>query len=315
MELTTLGIGTWAIGGGDWIFGWGNQDAREALDGICKGVELGLNWIDTAVVYGNGASESLVGEALRKIPSADRPFVATKCGRIMRPDGTIFGCLRRESIMAECEASLRRLGVEAIDLYQIHWPDPDEQIEEGWTALTELLEQGKVRHIGVSNCSVSQLERLGAIHPVASLQPPYSLLSRSIEEEGLPYCGENGIGVICYSPMGKGLLTGAFTAERAAALGESDHRSRDPQFQPPKIEWNLELVEALRAVAEEAGRPLAQLPIAWTLRQPEVTAAIVGVRKPSHIAQTAAAGEWELGEEELAAIDAALVTRMAREED
>lgn len=309
LEITTIGIGTWAIGGGDWSFGWGDQDEREAIDGILKGVELGVNWIDTAAIYGDGASEELVGKALKEIPAGERPIVATKCGRIMREDGTVFGRLKIESVVAECEASLRRLGVDCIDLYQIHWPDPEEDIEEGWSAMVDLKKAGKIREIGVSNHSVEQMGRLQGIHPVASLQPPYSMLNREVEEDRLPYCGENEVGVVCYSPMMKGLLTGGFTKERALALSDNDHRSRDPKFMPPQLELNLEVVEAIRPIAEAAGRPMAQLPLAWVLRRAEVTSAIVGVRKPSQIEQTAGGGDWTLTEEELATIEQALRTR------
>lgn len=309
LEITTIGIGTWAIGGGDWSFGWGDQDEREAIDGILKGVELGVNWIDTAAIYGDGASEELVGRALKEIPAGERPIVATKCGRIMREDGTVFGRLTRESVVAECEASLRRLGMDCIDFYQMHWPDPDEDIEEGWSAMAELVDAGKVRVIGVSNQSVDQMKRLQEIHPVASLQPPYSMLNREIEEDRLPYCAENEIGVVCYSPMMKGLLTGGFTRERAKGLSENDHRSRDPKFMSPQLELNLEVVETIRPIAENNQRPMAQLPIAWVLRRPEVTSAIVGVRKASQIEQTAGGGDWLLSEEELATIEGALQTR------
>lgn len=309
LEITTVGIGTWAIGGGDWSFGWGDQDEREAINGILKGVELGVNWIDTAAIYGDGASEALVGKALKEIPEADRPLVATKCGRIMREDGSVFGRLKKESVIAECERSLQLLGVECIDLYQMHWPDPDEDIEEGWAAMAELVQAGKVREIGVSNQSVDQMTRLQEAHPVASLQPPYSMLNREVEEDRLPFCGENGVGVVCYSPMTKGLLTGSFTKERAEALSDKDHRSRDPKFTPPQLELNLELVEAIRPIAEDSGRPMAQLPIAWVLRRPEVTAAIVGVRKPSQIEETGGGGDWVLSDDEVVAIEEALRVR------
>jgi aryl-alcohol dehydrogenase-like predicted oxidoreductase len=312
LDFTTIGIGTWAIGGGDWSYGWGDQDEREAVAGIHRGLELGINWIDTAAIYGNGASEELVGRALREWSGPERPMVATKCGRIMRDDGTVFGRLKKESVIAECEASLRRLGVERIDLHQIHWPDPDGDIEEAWEAMAELVTAGKVRCIGVSNHSVAQLRRLQAIRPVASLQPPYSMINREAEGGAFPYCAEEGIGVICYSPMGKGLLTGAFTPERVANLSANDHRSRDPKFQPPQLGINLALVDAIRPIAGEHGRPVAQLPLAWILRRPEVTAAIVGVRHPRQIEQTAGAADWELSPEEMARVDAALAERDGR---
>lgn len=303
LEFTKLGLGTWAIGGGDWKFGWGAQDERDSIDSVLAAIECGINWIDTAAVYGGGVSETMVGKALKELGAANRPYIATKCGRVMRDAETIDKVLKRESIIKECEGSLQRLGIECIDLYQMHWPEPDEDIEEGWSAMLELKEQGKVREIGVSNHNVSQLARLQAIHPVASLQPPYSLIVPDIEKEILPYCGQQNIGVVCYSPMYKGLLTGKFTAERAAALSDSDHRSRDPQFQPPQIQAHLGLAECLNSVASKHGRTLAELAIAWVLRRPEMTSAIVGARKPEQIAETVKAAEWELSEEDIATIE------------
>ncbi len=305
LHLTVIGFGSWAIGGGEWRFGWGDQDEREAIEAIIAAVDHGINWIDTAAVYGGGRSEELVGKALQELGSSRRPLVATKCGRVMRDADTIDKVLKRESIFAECEASLSRLGVDCIDLYQMHWPEPDEDIEEGWQALVELKRQGKVREIGVSNHSVSQLQRLSAIHPVASLQPPYSLIVPDVERELLPYCGQQNIGVVCYSPMYKGLLTGSFTRERAATLSAKDHRSRDPHFQAPQLEEHLQLVDRLRPLAEAAGRSLAELAIAWVLRRPEVTSAIVGGRRPSQVAEVVSAADWVLSEQEDQAIDAA----------
>lgn len=305
LQLTVIGFGSWAIGGGEWRFGWGDQDEREAIDAIIAAVDHGINWIDTAAVYGGGRSEELVGKALRELGAARRPLIATKCGRVMRDALTIDKVLKRESILAECEASLSRLGVDCIDLYQLHWPEPDEDIEEGWRALVELKQQGKVREIGVSNHSVSQLQRLNAIHPVASLQPPYSLIVPDVEREILPYCGQHNIGVVCYSPMYKGLLTGKFTRQRAAELSEKDHRSRDPRFQPPQLEQHLNLVDNLRPIAEASGHSLAELAIAWVLRRPEVTSAIVGGRRPSQVVEIASAAEWVLSHQELQAIEAA----------
>ena len=304
LKLSTIGFGSWAIGGGDWKFGWGHQDAREAIDAIIAAVDLGINWIDTAAVYGGGKSEELVGEALRELGPSRRPLVATKCGRVMRDPETIDKVLKRDSIIAECDASLKRLGVDCIDLYQMHWPEPDEDIEEGWRTLVELKQQGKVREIGVSNHSVEQLKRLQAIHPVCSLQPPYSLIVPEAEKQLLPYCGEERIGVVTYSPMYKGLLTGKFTAERAAELPESDHRSRDPRFQSPQIGQHLKLVEGLRKIAAQHGRTVAELAIAWVLRRPEVTSAIVGARRPSQVMETVKAADWTLTPSDIEAIDA-----------
>ena len=262
-----------------------------------------MNWIDTAAVYGDGHSEELVGRALANLGPSRRPIVATKCGRIVQPDGSVKGSLTPESVRAECEASLRRLGVETIDLYQMHWPDPDEQIESGWETMAKLREEGKVRWIGVSNCAVEHLERLRSIHPITSLQPPYNLIVRSIEDEILPYCGEHGIGVVSYSPMGKGLLTGRFDRKRAEDLPDDDHRSRDPKFAEPQLSLHLELVDGMRPIAEGNGKTLAQLAIAWVLRRPEVTSAIVGARRPGQITDTAPAGDWELSPGDAAAMD------------
>ncbi|MEQ8839128.1 MAG: aldo/keto reductase, partial [Lacipirellulaceae bacterium] len=251
-------------------------------------------WIDTAPIYGDGNSEILVGRALQEIPSDQRPLIATKFGRVMQPSGTPKGCLQPDHIRRECEISLERLGVEQIDLYQMHWPDPDEGIEAAWETMVELKEKKLVREIGVSNFSVSQLERVQKIHPVGSLQPPYHMLRRGIEEELLPYCENHSIGVVAYSPMSKGLLTGKFTAERAAELSDRDHRSRDPEFAQPRIGVHLELVEKLKPLAEAAGRDVVQLAIAWVMRNPVVTSAIIGTRSPSQIEETAKAGDWNL---------------------
>lgn len=303
LELTTVGIGTWAIGGGNWLFGWGPQDEREAIEAIKRGVQLGINWIDTAAVYGGGRSEELVGRALNELGSAQRPLVATKCSRVIQPDGSIQGNLHRDSILREVDASLGRLGIDAIDLYQMHWPAPEADIEQGWKTMADLAEQGKVRHIGVSNFNVPQMERIQAVHSIESLQPPYSMLVRGIENEVLPYCREQQIGVIAYSPMAKGLLTGAFTRQRALALGDDDHRCRDPNFQLPRLDAHLALVDRLRPIAEANHRSLAELAVAWVLRREEVTAAIVGARRPSQIETTARAADWSLSHEEIAEIE------------
>ncbi|MGQ9474222.1 MAG: aldo/keto reductase, partial [Candidatus Caldatribacteriaceae bacterium] len=247
LELSVIGFGSWAIGGGGWKFSWGPQDDQESIEAIRRAVDLGVNWIDTAAVYGLGHSEEVVGKAIRNL--SPRPFIATKCERVWDEKGNIFGSLKRESIRREVEASLRRLQVDVIDLYQIHWPDPDEDIEEGWGEMSRLVEEGKVRYIGVSNFNVSQMERIRKIHPIASLQPPYSMLKRSIETEILPYCAQHNIGVIVYSPMQKGLLTGAITKERVAQFPPDDHRRLDPQFQEPELSINLELVERLKEIA------------------------------------------------------------------
>ena len=297
------------MGGDDWAFSWGPQDDQESIQAVHRAIELGINWIDTAAVYGLGHCEEVVGRAFRGMRV--RPIVATKCERCWDEHGQIRGCLKRASVKAEAEASLRRLGIDRIDLYQIHWPQPDDDLEEGWAAIAELIREGKVRYGGVSNFGLAQLKRLQPIHPVASLQPPYSMLVRDVEAELLPYCAANRIGVVVYSPMQKGLLTGRITPERVAALPADDHRRRDPQFRQPLLGANLELVEGLRRVAEKSGRTAAQLAVAWVLLRPEVTAAIVGARRPSQIEETIAAADWELSQEDLAAIGALLAHRAA----
>jgi len=292
VKLTTVGLGTWAIGGGNWEFAWGPQNDQESIETIHQALDMGINWIDTAAVYGLGHSEEIVGRAIKGMK--ERPFVATKCGRVWDDQGRITGNLTRESVRREAENSLRRLGVEVIDLFQIHWPDPDHQIEEGWATIADLIKEGKIRYGGVSNFNVEQLKRIQKIHPVASLQPPYSMLRREAEKELFPYCAEQHIGVIVYSPMQKGLLTGKITPERVKNFAPDDHRRNDPMFQEPQLSSNLKLVEKLRSIAEKEGRSVAQLAIAWVLRRPEVTAAIVGARRPDQIKETAPAGDWSL---------------------
>jgi aryl-alcohol dehydrogenase-like predicted oxidoreductase len=309
LELSVVGLGTWAIGGGDWSFGWGDQDESEAIACIVRAVDLGVNWIDTAAVYGFGQSEVMVGKALQEIPAEQRPLIATKCGRTNMGGGEIGKCLKRDSVIAECEASLQRLDIDCIDLYQMHWPEPDEEIEEGWQTLLDLKQQGKIRQIGVSNHSTSQMKRLQAIHPIASLQPPYSMIARDVETEILPFCGQHNIGVVCYSPMGKGLLTGAFTADRVSNLSEKDHRSRDPRFHSPQLEINLAFVDTLGKIAGDLQWTIPELAIAWVLRRDEVTSAIVGARRPDQIEQTVVAGTRVMDQASIAAVESALDRR------
>lgn len=301
LELTTIGLGTWAVGGGGWSFAWGPQDDEESISTIHRAIELGINWIDTAPVYGLSHAEEVVGKALKGLK--EKPIIATKCGRVWDEDGNISGCLKKDSIHSEVEESLGRLGIDVIDLYQIHWSIPDKDIEEAWGAIADLIREGKVRYGGVSNFSVEQLKRIHPIHPVASIQPPYSILVRGIEHELLSFCEENNIGVIAYSPMQKGLLTGTFTSERMQNLPEDDHRRRDPMFQEPELSNNLAFVEKLCSIAEKKGKTVAQLAISWVLRRPEVTAAIVGARHPFQIEETVVAGELMLSKEDIVAID------------
>jgi len=306
LQLTTIGLGTWAIGGGDWQWGWGPQDDQESIAALQRGLDLGINWIDTAAAYGLGHAEEVVGKAIAG--RRDEVIIATKCGLVWEESPMVKNWLK--SVRQEAEASLRRLNVDVIDLYQIHWPVPDEDIEEAWQVIADLIKEGKVRYGGVSNFSVAQIKRSQAIHPVASLQPPYNMLERTIEAELLPYCGANNIGVIAYSPMQTGLLTGKYTREKIASLPDEDWRKeRNPQFQEPALSANLSLVEKLKPIADRNGKTLAQLALAWVLRRPEITAAIAGARRPSQIEETVEAGDWELSPEDIAQIEALLAER------
>jgi aryl-alcohol dehydrogenase-like predicted oxidoreductase len=301
LELSTVGLGTWAIGGAGWKFGWGPQDDRDSIDTIHRAYDLGVNWLDTAALYGLGHSEEMVGQALSTM--REKPLVATKCSRVWDAEGNIQSSLKRDSVRRELEASLKRLKLERIDLYQIHWPRPDEDIEEGWQALEDLRREGKIRYIGGCNFSRAQLERIQAIAPVASLQPPYSMLRREIESEILPFCAAHNIGIVPYSPMQKGILTDAFSRERVANLKPGDHRLNDSMFQGEALEANLRLVDGLRAIAREKGCTVAQLAIAWVLRRPEATSAIVGARRPAQIEETVGAAEVRLSSEEIQRIE------------
>jgi aryl-alcohol dehydrogenase-like predicted oxidoreductase len=304
MGLTPLGIGAWAMGGGGWAFAWGPQDDNDSIAAIHAALDRGLNWIDTAAVYGLGHSEEVVARALEGI--SPRPYVFTKCERVWNERREIGRSLKADSIRRECEASLRRLRRDVIDLYQIHWPEPDEDVEEGWSTLARLKQEGKVRWIGVSNFNADQLRRAQAIAPITSLQPPYSMLSREIEADVLPYCAANNIGVIAYSPMKSGLLSGAMTRERIAALPQDDFRRRTPNFNEPLLSRNLELVELLRAVANRHGRTPGEVAIAWTLRDPVVTAAIVGLRSSRQVDGVIGAAEFRLNSREIAEIESFL---------
>ena len=301
LEISVVGFGAWAIGGGGWEWGWGPQDDADSIAAIERALELGVNWIDTAPIYGFGRSEEVVGRTVAKI--SEKPFIFTKCGLEGR-NGSGVNELKAATIERQCEDSLRRLGVEAIDLYQIHWPIPDEDIEEGWAACVALLSAGKVRHIGVSNFNIAQLERANAVATVETLQPPYSLINRGIEDQIVPYCAAEGIGVIAYSPMGSGLLTGAFSAERVAALPEDDFRSHVPHFQEPELSRNLAATERLRQVGERHNASPGAVAVSWVLRDPVVSGAIVGLRRFDQVGGILpAAGELELSPEEIAFIE------------
>jgi len=302
LKLTPIGVGAWAMGGAGWAFAWGPQDDDDSISAIRAALDGGVNWIDTAAVYGLGHSEEVVGRAVKGL--ANPPYVFTKCARIWNQAREIGKSLKADSIRREVEASLRRLQIERIDLYQIHWPEPDEQIEEGWTAMAQLKAEGKVRYIGVSNFNVEQMRRAQAIAPITSLQPPYSMVSPEIEESILPYCGGHNIGVLAYSPMKSGLLSGAMTRERVAGLPADDFRRRTPNFQEPLLSRNLALVELLREIGARHGRSPGEVAIAWVLRQPEVTAAIVGMRSARQVEGVIAAAEFRLQAAEIAEIDA-----------
>ena len=309
LHLTTIGLGTWAMGGGDWKFGWGPQEDTASINAIHTALDLGINWIDTAAIYGHGHAEEVVGRAIKGI--RDEVIIATKCGRIWEGNSREIGkSLRAKSIRQEVEASLKRLCIEVIDLYQIHWPEPDEEIEEGWDTMAQLVREGKVRYVGVSNFNLEQLKRAQAIHPITSLQPPYSMFRREIEEEIMGYCNTNQIGIIAYSPMQAGLLTGKFTRERALSLPDSDWRSKHSFFIEPQLSVNLETIERLKQIAIEENVSLSQLSLAWVLRNKEMTSAIVGARNPEQIQETAKAGELRLRKINIEAIEKVLDWRI-----
>ena len=281
LEITRLGFGAWAIGGGEWEFGWGPQDDEQSIAAIHRALERGINWIDTAAAYGFGRSEQIVGRALNGL--AERPYVFSKCSLLEGPERTVVHSLKRDSILREAHDSLERLGIDAIDLYQIHWPIPAVDILEGWATLAELKEQGLVHHIGVSNFDVEQLGAIQQLAPVETLQPQYSLIEREAEGELLPFTEREGIGVIVYSPMGSGMLSGGMTRERVEGLPADDWRGRDPRFNEPQLSRNLDLVERLRAVAERYDTTPGAIAVAWTLRNPAVDGAIVGFRRPDQV--------------------------------
>jgi aryl-alcohol dehydrogenase-like predicted oxidoreductase len=301
LEITRVGFGAWAIGGGGWEFGWGPQEDEQSIATIHHALDRGVNWIDTAAAYGFGRSERVVGRALAG--RAERPYVFTKASLLEGPGRRVVHSLRRDSILREAEASLERLGIDAIDLYQLHWPIPEADIDEGWSALAELKEQGLVRHIGVSNFDADQLRRIRSIAQVDTLQPPYSLVDREAEHELLPFAEREGIGVIVYSPMGSGLLTGRMTRQRIQDLPADDWRRHDPRFREPQLGRSLNLVGRLRAVADRHSTTPGAVAVAWTLRNPAVDGAIVGFRRPDQVDPILAAASLELGDDEAVQIE------------
>jgi aryl-alcohol dehydrogenase-like predicted oxidoreductase len=308
LEITPIGFGAWAIGGPGWEFGWGYQDDRDSIAAIHAALDAGINWIDTAAVYGMGHSEEVVAKAIQT--SSHRPYIFTKCSLLWDDKGKVLHSLKSQSIRKEVEDSLRRLQTDVIDLYQIHWPIPEEDIEEGWITLAKLKEEGKVRYIGVSNFNVQQMERVRSIAPITSLQPPYSLVRREIETEILPYCQKHNIGVIVYSPLQSGLFSGKMTPERIAALPDDDWRKRSPDFQEPRLSRILGLVEGLRQIGARHNQPPGVVAIAWTLHHPAVTGAIVGFRRPDQVHEMLGALTFRLSEQEIAEIE-----RLLRQHD
>jgi aryl-alcohol dehydrogenase-like predicted oxidoreductase len=306
LQITKVGLGTWAIGG-PWEFGWGPQDDNDSIKAILESLETSVNWLDTAPIYGCGHSEEIIGKALKQ--TSRKPLAATKCGLVWNDRKEKVSCLKTKSIVAECDASLKRLGVEVIDLYQMHWGSPDEDIEEGYEAMAKCVKAGKVRYLGVSNFTIEQMKRVMKIHPLASLQPPYNMFRREIEDELLPFCAKNSIGVIVYSPLHKGLLTGKFTADSVAALPADDVRKMSVDFNMPNLEVNLKFVEGLKSIAKGRSITSAQLAIAWTLRRPEVTAAIVGARRGGQIKETAGAADITLSDDDIKEIEMLLKER------
>jgi aryl-alcohol dehydrogenase-like predicted oxidoreductase len=303
LEITRVGLGAWAIGGGGWEFGWGPQDDDQSIAAIHHALAHGVNWIDTAAAYGFGRSERIVGRALEAIPEAERPHVFTKASLLEGRGGRVVHSLKRDSILREAHDSLKRLGVDAIDLYQIHWPIPAEDIEEGWSAFAELKERGLVRHIGVSNFDTDQLRRIRQIAPVDTLQPQYSLIERDVDPDILPFAEREGIGVIVYSPMGSGMLSGAMTRDRIEKLPDDDWRKHDPRFVEPQLSRNLQLVERLRRVGERHDATPGAVAVAWTLRHPAVDGAIVGFRRPDQVDPILAAAALDLSDEDTAEIE------------
>lgn len=317
LHISTLGFGSWAAGGGGWAAGWGAQDDRDSIAAMRHALSLGINWIDTAAVYGLGHAEEVVGALLKQLPASERPLVFTKCGLVWDPANRMQPAqriARPETIRRECDDSLRRLGVEVIDLYQIHWPDASgTAVEDSWATMLRLAEEGKIRYPAVSNFDVALLERCEALGHVAALQPPFSMIRRNAAAAELPWCAARGTGVIVYSPMQSGLLTDRFTADRVARMDPEDWRRGSANFQSPRLEQNLELRDALRPVAERHGSTVSAVAVAWTLTWPGVTGAIVGARTPAQVDGWIGAATLRLRTEDLDEIAAAIARTGAGE--
>ena len=301
LKITPIGVGAWAMGGGDWAFSWGHQEDKNSIEAIHTALDAGINWIDTAAIYGLGHSEEVVGKAIAG--RANRPYIFTKCGLVWNEKREISRSLKRDSVRREVEASLRRLRIDVIDLYQIHWPDPEPEIEEGWQTVAQLQKEGKLRWIGVSNFNVAQMKRAQKIAPITSLQPPYNIVTSDVEKEILPFCREQRIGVIVYSPMKSGLLSGKMTRERIAKLPSDDFRPRTISFKEPLLTRNLGLVEVLRGIGDRHGHTPGEVAIAWTLRDPVVTGAIVGMRSAEQAKQIVRSADFRLSREEVGEIE------------
>jgi aryl-alcohol dehydrogenase-like predicted oxidoreductase len=314
-EMTTVGFGAWALGGGDWAFSWGPQDDKESMEAIHEAIDLGVNWIDTAAVYGLGHSEAVVGKAVAG--RRDKVLVATKCGLIWDDQGKVSKDLSAQSVAKEIDDSLRRLNIDVIDLYQIHWPVKDDHsIEEAVGTISKAVEAGKIRYVGLSNFTNSQMERAQKVHPIASLQPPYSMIRRGAEDELLGFCARNDISVVVYSPMASGMLTGKYNAESIAKLADDDWRkTMNGDFKEPKLSANLQLIDGLRPIAQKYDRTVAQLAIAWCLRRSEVTSAIVGARRPGQMIETSKAMGWKLDDRDLETIEELLSARKKQIKD
>ncbi|MCE5340279.1 MAG: aldo/keto reductase [Planctomycetaceae bacterium] len=308
LEITKVGLGTWAIGG-PWLYGWGKQDDNDSIEAILESLEAGVNWLDTAAIYGHGHSEEVIAKALKK--TSIKPIIATKCGLTWDEKNERIPCLKAKSILAECDASLKRLNVDVIDLYQMHWNQPEKDIEEGYDAMARCVKAGKVRFLGVSNFTIEQMEKVMKIHPLVSLQPPYSMFRRDIETDILPFCKKHNIGVIVYSPLQKGMLSGKFTAEKISALPADDVRHKDQNYKSPQLEINLKAIDALTQIAKHKKITMAQLATAWVIRNSEVTAAIAGARRKGQITDTAPAADIILTKDEIEEIEEIIKIRQS----